>query len=83
MQPCCIASLHGWPQLACNQYCHALQSFADALIDIIEDVREEGEERDNVAKVLETANKVGKPRRRWKKGGRTDARGATSATMHE
>lgn len=35
------------------------QSFADALIDIIEDVREEGE-RDNVGKVLETANKVGR-----------------------
>ncbi|KAL4432468.1 hypothetical protein ABPG77_001767, partial [Micractinium sp. CCAP 211/92] len=37
---------------------HDPQSFADALIDIIEDVREEGEERDNVAKVLETANKT-------------------------
>ncbi|KAL4437046.1 hypothetical protein ABPG75_004185 [Micractinium tetrahymenae] len=36
---------------------HDPQSFADALIDIIEDVREEGE-RDNVAKVLETANKT-------------------------
>lgn len=38
----------------------APQSFADALIDIIEDVRDsEDVERDDVAKVLETANKVG------------------------
>ena len=39
------------------------QSFADALIDIIEDAREEGVEQ-NVAKILESANKVGEERRR-------------------
>ncbi|PSC76002.1 flagellar associated [Micractinium conductrix] len=36
---------------------HDPQSFADALIDIIEDAREEGVEQ-NVAKILESANKV-------------------------
>lgn len=39
---------------------HELQSFADALIDIIEDAREGLDEGDraNVSKVLESANKV-------------------------
>ena len=34
------------------------QSFADALIDIIEDAREEGTEHNNVSKILGDANKV-------------------------
>jgi hypothetical protein len=43
-----------------------LQSFADALIDIIEDARDEGADHDNVPKILETANKVrpGRPAER-------------------
>ncbi|KAL4859617.1 Basic leucine zipper and W2 domain-containing protein 1-A [Chlorella vulgaris] len=37
---------------------HDPQSFADALINIIEDAREDGPDHDNIPKVLEAANKV-------------------------
>ena len=55
-----------------------MQSFADALIDIIEDARDEGADHDNVPKILETANKV-RPGNRAGSRARVQPPGAAAA----
>ena len=57
-----LGGTHAPPDCVCSSPPH-MQSFADALIDIIDDAREEGAEQRNVAKILETANKVHHARR--------------------